>query len=162
MQLLLHEFCLLQCSAVFFLIDFALISLILCALGSHLQGRQRFQQLQKYVALAFAVVQAVGQLTYIRPYVNDWSLYWLIESTSYLVAGSAILIYVSIWSPRLDLLILLILKLHPCSSDLCSCASGSGNHICSFYSLQVVVYWWKFFILIMLISSVMLRFRLPI
>lgn len=72
------------------LLDKYEIQLILLAL----QGRQRFQQLQKYVALAFAVVQAVGQLTYIRPYVDDWSFYWLFESTSFLVAGASILIYV--------------------------------------------------------------------
>ena len=33
-----------------------------------LQGRARFQLYQKLLALAAAVIQAVGQLTYIRPF----------------------------------------------------------------------------------------------
>lgn len=59
------------------------------------QGRARFQFIQKIVALVFAVIQAVGQLTYIRPFVEDWSIGWLATSTLELTAGAAILIYVS-------------------------------------------------------------------
>ncbi|GMH33076.1 hypothetical protein BSKO_00910 [Bryopsis sp. KO-2023] len=59
------------------------------------QGRQRFQQIQKLAALAFAVVQAVGQLSYIRPFVDDWSIYWLFESTILLAAGASILVWVA-------------------------------------------------------------------
>eukprot|EP00803_Ostreobium_quekettii_P009075 evm.model.scf_4157.1 EVM.evm.TU.scf_4157.1 scf_4157:587-7984(-) len=59
------------------------------------QGRARFQYIQKIVALAFAVVQAVGQLTYIRPFVSDWSLGWLAVGTLELTAGAAVLIYIS-------------------------------------------------------------------
>ena len=33
-------------------------------------------QYQRYGALGFAVVQAVGQCFYVRPYVEDFSLPW--------------------------------------------------------------------------------------
>ena len=49
---------------------------------------------QKSAALVFAVVQAVGQLSYIRPFVTDFSPLWLVESTAALTAGAMILIYV--------------------------------------------------------------------
>jgi hypothetical protein len=41
------------------------------------------------------VLQAVGQLTYIRPYVTDFSPEWLFGSSMSLVAGSMALIYVA-------------------------------------------------------------------
>lgn len=59
------------------------------------QGRARFQQYQKLAALVFAVAQAVGQLTYLRPFVDDFSPGWLAENTVLLTAGSMILVYVS-------------------------------------------------------------------
>lgn len=45
-------------------------------------------------AFAFAVVQAVGQLTFIRTYVEDYSSLWFATSTLQLVAGAMILVYV--------------------------------------------------------------------
>ncbi len=48
-------------------------------------------------ALAFAVVQAIGQLTFIRPYVEDYSTLWFTASTLQLVAGAMILIYVCVY-----------------------------------------------------------------
>ena len=36
----------------------------------------------------FAIAQAVGQLTYLRPYVTDFSPEWLAGSTLALVAGA--------------------------------------------------------------------------
>ncbi len=59
------------------------------------QGRARFQQYQKLAALVFAVAQAVGQLTYLRPFVDDFSPGWLAENTVLLTAGAMILVYVS-------------------------------------------------------------------
>lgn len=61
-----------------------------------LQGQARFQLYQKVAALGFAVVQSVGQLTYIRPYVNDFSTQWLVINSLTLVAGSMILVWVRI------------------------------------------------------------------
>jgi len=59
------------------------------------QGRARFTLYQKLAALGFAVVQAVGQLTYIRPYVDDWSVDWLIHGVVALTAGAVILVHVA-------------------------------------------------------------------
>lgn len=41
------------------------------------------------------LLQAVGQLTYIRPYVTDFSPEWLLGSSMSLVAGAMALIYVA-------------------------------------------------------------------
>jgi hypothetical protein len=41
------------------------------------------------------LLQAVGQLTYIRPYVTDFSPEWLFSSSLALVAGALSLIYVA-------------------------------------------------------------------
>ena len=56
--------------------------------------RRKFNQYQRYGALAFAVVQAVGQCLYVRPYVEDFSLPWLLESSAVLTAGAMILLYI--------------------------------------------------------------------
>jgi len=57
------------------------------------QGRARFQYYTKLAAFAFAVAQAVGQLAYIRPYVEDFSPEWLAGSAAALVAGAMALVY---------------------------------------------------------------------
>ena len=59
-----------------------------------MQGQARFDFYQKLLALGFATVQAVGQLSLLRPYVDDWSAFWLYSSTVTLVAGSSVLVYV--------------------------------------------------------------------
>ena len=48
----------------------------------------------RYGALAFALIQAVGQCLYVRPYVDDFSVMWLAESTAVLTAGAMILMYI--------------------------------------------------------------------
>lgn len=60
------------------------------------QGRARFQLYQKLTALAFAVAQSVGQLTYIRPYVANFSTEWLFTESLTLTAGAMVLIQVSL------------------------------------------------------------------
>jgi protein transport protein SEC61 subunit alpha len=57
-------------------------------------GRRQFMQYQRYGALAFALIQAVGQCLYVRPYVEDFSAMWLFESTAVLTAGAMILMYI--------------------------------------------------------------------
>jgi preprotein translocase SecY subunit len=57
------------------------------------QGRARFQYYTKLAAFAFAIAQALGQLSYIRPYVSDFSPAWLAGSTAALVAGAMALVY---------------------------------------------------------------------
>lgn len=42
-----------------------------------------------------ACMQAVGQLTYIRPFVDDFSPGWLASSTCALVAGAMALVYIA-------------------------------------------------------------------
>eukprot|EP00889_Picochlorum_renovo_P001329 jgi/Picre1/28359/NNA_003765.t1 len=59
------------------------------------QGRARFTLYQKLAALAFAVVQSTGQLTYIRPYVDDWSIDWLAGGVLTLTTGAMILVHVA-------------------------------------------------------------------
>lgn len=59
------------------------------------QGRAQFQYYQKLGAFVFAVVQAIGQLSYIRPFVEDWSPLWLMENTAALVAGAMALVYIA-------------------------------------------------------------------
>ena len=59
------------------------------------QGRAQFLRIQKFAALVFAVVQSVGQLSYIRPFVSDWSPFWLADSVATLTAGAMILVWVS-------------------------------------------------------------------
>lgn len=58
-------------------------------------GRARFELYQKLASLGFAVAQAVGQLTYLRPYVPDFSLYWLASNSLVLTTGAMILVFVS-------------------------------------------------------------------
>jgi preprotein translocase subunit SecY len=55
-------------------------------------GRRKFQQYQRYGALGFAIVQAVGQCLYVRPYVEDFSLPWLVESCAGVPPGAQILL----------------------------------------------------------------------
>lgn len=57
-------------------------------------GRRKFQQYQRYGALGFAVIQAVGQCTYLRPYVENFDLAWLASSSVALTAGAMILMYI--------------------------------------------------------------------
>ena len=59
------------------------------------QGRARFQLYQKLAALVFAIFQSVGQLTYIRPFVTDFSTDWLVLNSLTLTAGAMILVQVS-------------------------------------------------------------------
>ena len=57
-------------------------------------GRRKFQQYQRYGALGFAVIQAVGQCVYLRPYVENFDLAWLASSSIALTAGAMILMYI--------------------------------------------------------------------
>eukprot|EP00798_Chlamydomonas_sp_ICE-L_P023324 gene23324-30566_t len=59
------------------------------------QGRAQFQYYQKLAAFVFAIVQSVGQLTYIRPYVTDFSPEWLFNNTCALTAGAMALVYIA-------------------------------------------------------------------
>ncbi|KAG2501670.1 hypothetical protein HYH03_000173 [Edaphochlamys debaryana] len=58
-------------------------------------GRAKFQYYQKLLAFVFAIVQAVGQLFYIRPFVDDFSGGWVAGSACALVAGAMALVYIA-------------------------------------------------------------------
>ena len=58
-------------------------------------GRARFQLYQKGLALVFGVVQAVGQLSYVRPFVDDPSTEWFVACVLTLTLGSQILIWIA-------------------------------------------------------------------
>ena len=47
------------------------------------------------VALGFAVAQSVGQLTYLKPFVEDFSTPWFIEGTVLLTGGAMALVYIA-------------------------------------------------------------------
>jgi len=59
------------------------------------QGRAKFQYYQKLGAFVFAIVQAAGQLTYIRPFVEDFTPGWLLGNTCALTAGAMALVYIA-------------------------------------------------------------------
>lgn len=67
------------------------------------QGRARFMQYQKAAALVFAIVQATGQLSYIRPYVDGWSVEWLASGVVTLTAGAMMLVHVADTATELKL-----------------------------------------------------------
>ena len=58
-------------------------------------GRRQFQQYQRYGALVFAIIQAVGQCLFLRPYVADFDFAWLATSSLSLTAGSMVLLWLS-------------------------------------------------------------------
>lgn len=59
------------------------------------EGRAMFNLYQRIAALIFAIVQAIGQLTYIRPFVDDFSSVWLFGGVVTLTAGAMILIQIA-------------------------------------------------------------------
>lgn len=58
-------------------------------------GRRTFAQYQRYGALGFAVVQAVGQCLYLRPFVPDFDVAWLATSSVSLTAGAMVLMWLA-------------------------------------------------------------------
>eukprot|EP00951_Prasinocladus_malaysianus_P029205 scaffold268542_cov39-Prasinocladus_malaysianus.AAC.1 len=47
------------------------------------------------VALGFALAQSVGQLTYLKPFVEDFNTAWLAEGTFLLTGGAMTLVYIA-------------------------------------------------------------------
>ena len=47
------------------------------------------------MALGFAVAQSVGQLSYLKPYVEDFSTQWFIGNTLLLTGGAMALVYIA-------------------------------------------------------------------
>ncbi|KAH9806099.1 preprotein translocase subunit SCY1 [Citrus sinensis] len=57
-------------------------------------GRKKVLQYTRYASVGFAIVQAIGQVLYLRPYVNDFSTEWVLTSVTLLTLGSAFTTYI--------------------------------------------------------------------
>ncbi|CAN1329619.1 Preprotein translocase subunit SCY1, chloroplastic [Linum perenne] len=56
-------------------------------------GRKKILQYTRYASVGFAIVQAIGQVFYLRPYVKDFSSEWVISTVTLLTLGSVFLTY---------------------------------------------------------------------
>ena len=45
--------------------------------------------------MGFALVQALGQLTYVRPFVTDFNLEWLVGNSLLLTGGAMFLVWIA-------------------------------------------------------------------
>lgn len=66
-------------------------------------GRNKFYLYQKILTLILALIQAVGELNYIRPFVSEFNFNWLFENTVVLATGAIILTFLSNEIDRLKL-----------------------------------------------------------
>lgn len=57
-------------------------------------GRKKVLQWTRYASVGFAVVQAIGQVLYIRPYVNDFNTEWVLSSVTLLTLGAIVTTYI--------------------------------------------------------------------
>ncbi|MCD9561464.1 protein kinase-like protein scy1 [Datura stramonium] len=57
-------------------------------------GRKKVLQYTRYASVGFAIVQAIGQVLFLRPYVNDFSTQWAISSVVLLTLGSVFTTYI--------------------------------------------------------------------
>uniref|UniRef100_A0A803N4H0 CpSecY n=1 Tax=Chenopodium quinoa TaxID=63459 RepID=A0A803N4H0_CHEQI len=56
-------------------------------------GRKKVQKYTQYASVGFALVQAIGQVLFLRPYVNDFTTEWVLSSVILLTLGSAFTTY---------------------------------------------------------------------
>ncbi|XP_045792848.1 preprotein translocase subunit SECY, chloroplastic isoform X2 [Trifolium pratense] len=57
-------------------------------------GRKKILQYTRYASVGFAIVQAIGQVLFLRPYVNDFSTEWALTSVILLTLGSVLTTYI--------------------------------------------------------------------
>ncbi|KVI11769.1 Protein translocase subunit SecY [Cynara cardunculus var. scolymus] len=57
-------------------------------------GRKKILQYTRYASVGFAVVQAIGQALFLRPYVDDFSSQWVLSSVILLTLGSVLTTYI--------------------------------------------------------------------
>ncbi|XP_073158577.1 preprotein translocase subunit SECY, chloroplastic [Henckelia pumila] len=57
-------------------------------------GRKKVLQYTRYASVGFAIVQAIGQVLFLRPYVNDFSTQWVLSSVIMLTLGSVFTTYI--------------------------------------------------------------------
>lgn len=56
-------------------------------------GRKKVLQYTRYASVGFALVQAIGQVLYLHPYVNDFSTEWVLSSVTLLTIGAIFTTY---------------------------------------------------------------------
>ncbi|PIA58888.1 hypothetical protein AQUCO_00400027v1 [Aquilegia coerulea] len=66
-------------------------------------GRKKILQYTRYASVGFAIVQAIGQVLYLRPYVNDFSTEWVLSSVTLLTLGSVLTTTIGEWITDLKL-----------------------------------------------------------
>ena len=58
-------------------------------------GRQKISQITRYIALGWAVIQSIGVSFWVRPYVFNWDIQFVIEMTLALTTGSMLVMWIS-------------------------------------------------------------------
>jgi preprotein translocase subunit SecY len=58
-------------------------------------GRQKISQLTRYIALGWAIIQSIGVSFWVRPYVFNWDIQFVIEMTLALTTGSMLIMWIS-------------------------------------------------------------------
>ena len=58
-------------------------------------GRQKISQITRYIALGWAAIQSIGVSFWVRPYVFNWDVQFVIEMTVALTTGSMLIMWFS-------------------------------------------------------------------
>jgi len=58
-------------------------------------GRQKISQLTRYLALIWSIIQSLGIAFWVRPYVFDWNLQFIVEMSTALTTGSMLIMWIS-------------------------------------------------------------------
>eukprot|EP00850_Spirogloea_muscicola_P009670 SM000054S18156 [mRNA] locus=s54:589318:592545:- [translate_table: standard] len=58
-------------------------------------GRNKLKRYTQFASVGFAVVQAVGQVFFLRPYVDDFSTSWVATSVAALTLGSVAILWIA-------------------------------------------------------------------
>jgi preprotein translocase subunit SecY len=58
-------------------------------------GRQKISQITRYISLGWAIIQSIGIAFWVRPYVFNWDLQFVIEMTLALTTGSMLVMWIS-------------------------------------------------------------------
>ena len=58
-------------------------------------GRQRISQITRYIALGWAIIQSLGVSFWVRPYVFNWDIQFVLEMTLSLTTGSMLVMWIS-------------------------------------------------------------------
>ena len=64
-------------------------------------GRQKINQITRYITLIWATLQSFGVALWVRPYVFDWNSSFVVQITLALTAGSILTMWISGKNPEL-------------------------------------------------------------